>query len=84
MGKDICLLIAYRCQAMIINKAFFISGFKSLVHLAPNMDALVALGSSASFGWSLYVLYEMTVLVTNGTANADLMALYHEDRRHHQ
>ena len=63
---------------MIINKAFFISGFKSLVHLAPNMDALVALGSSASFGWSLYVLYEMTVLVTNGTANADLMALYHD------
>lgn len=63
---------------MSINKAFFISGFKSLLHLAPNMDTLVALGSFASFGWSLYVLYEMTVLITDGIANADLMSLYHD------
>ena len=63
---------------MIINKAFFISGFKSLFHLAPNMDALVALGSSVSFGWSLYVFYEMTVLVTNGAGSMDLMPLYHD------
>jgi Cu2+-exporting ATPase len=63
---------------MIINKEFFVSGFRSLFHGAPNMDTLVALGSSVSFGWSVYVLYQMTVLVTDGTANMDLMALYHD------
>ena len=62
---------------MIINRAFFISGGRSLLHRAPNMDALVALGSGVSFGWSLYVLLKMTVLVTQGTPNADLMDLYH-------
>ena len=62
---------------MIINKDFFTSGFKSLFHGAPNMDALVALGSSVSFGWSIYIFYRMTVLVTRGTANMDLMPLYH-------
>ena len=45
---------------MIINKKFFISGFKSLAHRAPNMDTLVALGSSAAFVWSSYALFEMT------------------------
>ncbi len=62
---------------MFINRAFFISGFRSLVHGAPNMDTLVALGSGVSYGWSLYVLYQMTYLVTTGTTNADLMPLYH-------
>ena len=62
---------------MVINKAFFVSGFKSLWHRAPNMDALVALGSSVSFGWSLYILYRMTWLLTSGTSNMDLMPLYH-------
>lgn len=42
---------------MIINRKFFISGFKSIAHRAPNMDALVALGSSASFIYSVYVLF---------------------------
>ncbi len=45
---------------MVINQRFFISGFKALVNRAPNMDSLVALGSSASFLWSVYVLFEMT------------------------
>jgi Cu2+-exporting ATPase len=63
---------------MIINNDFFVSGFRSLFHGAPNMDTLVALGSSVSFGWSVYVLYLMTVLITNGTGNMDLMALYHD------
>ena len=45
---------------MIINKKFFISGFKSLAHRAPNMETLVALGSSAAFVWSSYALFEMT------------------------
>jgi len=47
-------------MVMIINKKFFISGFKSLAHRAPNMDTLVALGSSAAFVWSSYALFEMT------------------------
>ena len=64
---------------MIINRAFFTSGFKSLAHRAPNMDTLVALGSGVSFGWSLYILLKMTWLVTAGTANADLMSIYHNE-----
>ncbi len=64
---------------MYINRAFFISGFKTLFHLSPNMDALVALGSSVSFGWSLYVFFRMTVMITEGTLNADLMDMYHSE-----
>ncbi len=45
---------------MVINQKFFISGFKSLWHRAPNMDTLVALGSMASFVWSVYALFAMT------------------------
>ncbi|MBQ2842203.1 MAG: heavy metal translocating P-type ATPase [Clostridia bacterium] len=45
---------------MVINQNFFISGFKSVLHGAPNMDTLVALGSGASFIWSVYALFEMT------------------------
>ena len=45
---------------MVINQKFFISGFKGLLHRAPNMDTLVALGSSASFLWSTYALFAMT------------------------
>ena len=48
---------------MIINKDFFISGFKSAKNLAPNMDTLVALGSSVSFVWSVFILLKMTVLL---------------------
>jgi Cu2+-exporting ATPase len=45
---------------MVINQKFFISGFTSLVHRAPNMDTLVALGSTAAFGYSTYALFAMT------------------------
>ena len=62
---------------MYINRAFFISGFRTLFHGSPNMDALVALGSSVSLGWSLYVFYKMTVMITKGTPNGDLMDMYH-------
>ena len=62
---------------MIINHKFFTSGFSSLMHGAPNMDTLVALGSSVSFAWSTFVFYEMCGMITNGAANADLMELYH-------
>ena len=63
---------------MHVNKDFFLSGGKSLAHGAPNMDTLVALGSGVSFLWSLYVLYEMTYLLTQGTSNTDLMEIYHD------
>lgn len=63
---------------MYVNKDFFLSGGKSLAHGAPNMDTLVALGSGVSFLWSLYVLYEMTYLLTHGTSNTDLMEIYHD------
>ena len=42
---------------MIINQHFFINGFKGLINRSPNMDTLVALGSMASFVWSVYVLF---------------------------
>ena len=45
---------------MVINQKFFISGFKGLIHKAPNMDTLVALGSIASYGYSVYALFVMT------------------------
>ena len=45
---------------MVINQKFFISGFKGLLHRAPNMDTLVALGSGASFAYSVYALFAMT------------------------
>lgn len=63
---------------MAVNRAFFISGFKSLFHGSPNMDTLVALGSSVSFLWSLYVFYKMTWLITEGASNMDIMPLFHD------
>ena len=51
---------------MVINQKFFISGFKGLLHRAPNMDTLVALGSSASFLWSTYALFTMTRAQVDG------------------
>ncbi len=64
---------------MIINQKFFTSGFKSLLHGAPNMDTLVALGSSVSFGWSLFVFYKMCGIITGGGSSMDLMPLYHDE-----
>ena len=61
---------------MVINGKFFTSGFRSLVHGAPNMDTLVALGSAVSFGWSLSVFYRMCGMIAGGAANGDLMDLY--------
>lgn len=56
---------------MLINKKFFISGTKSLLHGAPNMDTLVSLGSSASFIWSVYALFRMTeAQISGGVAAA--------------
>lgn len=62
---------------MIINQKFFISGFKGLLNKAPNMDTLVALGSSAAFVYSTYALFAMTNAQVNGDAEA-VMAYMHE------
>ena len=62
---------------MVINQKFFISGFKSLLHGAPNMDTLVALGSSASFAWSTYALFMMTDVQVKGNMDA-VMEYMHE------
>lgn len=62
---------------MVINQKFFINGFKSLFHGAPNMDTLVALGSFASFGYSSYALFAMTYAEHQGDAQA-VMGYMHE------
>jgi len=55
---------------MLINKKFFVSGVQSVLHGAPNMDTLVALGSGVSFVWSICVLFAMTRAVTDGDGEA--------------
>ena len=62
---------------MVINQKFFISGFKSLWHRAPNMDALVALGATAAFGYSTFALFAMTDAQVRGDAAA-VMSYMHE------
>lgn len=59
---------------MVINRKFFISGFKGLIHRSPNMDTLVALGSGASFVYSVYALFAMTDAQVKG--NAELVMSY--------
>lgn len=59
---------------MVINQKIFISGFKGLIHRSPNMDTLVALGSGASFVYSVYALFAMTDAQVKG--NADLVMSY--------
>lgn len=62
---------------MVINQKFFISGFKGLIHGAPNMDTLVALGSATSFGYSVYALFAMTAAQVNGDMD-EVMSYMHE------
>ena len=62
---------------MVINQKFFISGFKGLIHGAPNMDTLVALGAGASFGYSVYALFAMTDAQVKGDMDA-VMSYMHE------
>ncbi len=64
---------------MVINRKFFISGFKSLIHLAPNMDTLVAMGSGVSYAWSVAVLFSMTRAAADGQSlHGYLHELYFE------
>ena len=62
---------------MVINQRFFISGFTSLIHRAPNMDTLVAMGATAAFGYSTYALFAMTVAQTSGNDKL-VMSYMHE------
>ncbi len=62
---------------MVINQKFFISGFKALINRSPNMDTLVALGSSAAFVYSVYALFAMTDAQLKGDASA-VMSYMHE------
>ena len=62
---------------MVINQRFFVSGFKGAIHGSPNMDTLVAMGSGASFIYSVYVLYAMTAAQTAGEGER-VMTLMHD------
>lgn len=62
---------------MVINQRFFISGFTSLIHRAPNMDTLVAMGATAAFSYSTYALFAMTAAQTAGN-NKLVMSYMHE------
>ncbi len=62
---------------MVINQKFFVSGFKGLIHLAPNMDTLVSLGASASYGYSVCILFAMTNAVRIGD-EAAVMTYMHD------
>ena len=70
-GNHIAMGIAemlFAIIVMVINQKFFINGFKGIIHKSPNMDTLVALGSGASFIYSTYALFAMTVAEMNGNA----------------
>ena len=71
------LQLLFTVAIMVINQKFFISGFKSLWHRAPNMDTLVALGATASFGYSVYALFAMTGAQVRGDMDA-VMSYMHE------
>lgn len=81
-GNHLGLMLTQMLLAIIvmyINKDFYTSGFKTLFHGAPNMDTLVALGSSVSFFWSLAVFYDITFLTAHGSPFAELHHMYMHD-----
>ena len=69
--------LLFTVAVMVVNQKFFINGFKSLAHRAPNMDTLVALGSTAAFVYSVYALFAMTSAQVQGDAEA-VMSYMHE------
>lgn len=70
------LQLLLTAAVMIINQRFFINGFKALLKRSPNMDTLVALGSSAAFGYSVYALFAMSQAQLSGGANAAVPYLH--------
>ena len=71
------LQLLFTVAVMVINQKFFINGYRSLFHRAPNMDTLVALGATASFGYSVYALFAMTGAQLAGDAGT-VMEYMHE------
>ena len=69
VGMGICQML-FATAILVINQRFFISGTKSVLHGAPNMDTLVALGAGVSYGYSVYTLLAMTQAQTAGDADA--------------
>ena len=69
--------LLFTAAIMVVNQKFFISGYKSLWHRAPNMDTLVALGSTAAFGYSVFALFAMTDAQVKGDADR-VMGYMHE------
>lgn len=65
--------LLFAAMIMVINQKFFVNGFKGLIHRSPNMDTLVALGSGASFVYSVYALYAMTNAQVNGDMDGVMM-----------
>lgn len=68
--------LLFTAAIMVINQKFFVSGVRGLLHLSPNMDTLVSLGSAASFGYSVYVLFVMSQDLTAGNIEAAHHALH--------
>ena len=76
-----CIQMSLALVVMVLNGRFFVNGVKGILHGAPNMDALVALGSGASFGYSIYITVVIGIAQKGGdlaTANANLHELYFE------
>ena len=69
--------LLFTVAIMVVNQKFFVNGFKGLIHRAPNMDTLVALGSAASFIYSVYALFAMTDAVVKGQ-ETQVMHYMHE------
>ena len=76
-GAQGLLQLLLTTAVMVVNQKFFISGFRGLIHRAPNMDTLVALGAGASYGYSVYALFAMADAMNRGDA-AGVMSFMHE------
>ena len=76
-GAQGLLQLLLTTAVMVVNQKFFISGFRGLIHRAPNMDTLVALGAGASYGYSVYALFAMVDAMNRGDA-AGVMSFMHE------
>ena len=73
------LQLLLSAAVMVVNQRFFVNGWRSLFKGSPNMDTLVALGSTASFAWSTVVFFRLCGMVASGMGNMELMAVYHDE-----
>ncbi len=70
------LQLLLTAAVMVVNQKFFVNGVRGVLHMAPNMDTLVALGSAAAFGYSTYVLFEMSASLAAGKVEAAAHGLH--------